>query len=143
MTTEEFREDILLKIFGVSSVEDVKTYELTEKIGKKSIKFLSSIIEIGIGIMENHQISTFHAKHAFDWVDRGTSECLRRDNRGCKIFGDFFGLGDIKDVEQVLTGLKYDKSTLQEAVETIDIKKILWVRSKHKIDWNYCTKMRL
>lgn len=36
MTTEEFREDILLKIFGVSSVEDVKTYELTEKDWEKN-----------------------------------------------------------------------------------------------------------
>lgn len=31
MTTEEFRQEILLKIFGVDSVEDVKTYELTEE----------------------------------------------------------------------------------------------------------------
>ena len=31
MTTEEFRQEILLKIFGVDSVEEVKTYELTEE----------------------------------------------------------------------------------------------------------------
>ncbi len=31
MTTEEFRQEILLKIFGVVPLEEVKTYELTEE----------------------------------------------------------------------------------------------------------------
>ena len=35
MTTEEFRQEILLKIFGVESVEEVKTYELTDEDWKK------------------------------------------------------------------------------------------------------------
>lgn len=124
MTTEEFREDILLKIFGVSSVEDVKTYELTEKdwekinqiseqyyrnwywnYGKSPDFNFSRQKRFSIGSIEVHLN-----------VSEGTIEDV-------KIFGDFFGLGDIKDVEQVLTGIKYDKTTLQEAVETIDIKK--------------------
>ncbi len=50
MTTEEFRQEILLKIFGVESVEEVKTYELTDEDWKKSIESLRNIIEIGIGI---------------------------------------------------------------------------------------------
>ena len=124
MTTEEFREDILLKIFGVSSVEDVKTYELTEKDWEKI-----------------NQISEQHYRN-WDWnygkspdfnfsrqkrFSIGSIEVHLNVSEGIigdvKIFGDFFGLGDIKDVEQVLTGIKYDKATLQEAVETIDIKK--------------------
>ncbi len=36
MTTEEFRQEILLKIFGVESVEEVKTYELTDEDWKKN-----------------------------------------------------------------------------------------------------------
>ena len=40
-----------------------------------------------------------------------------------KIFGDFFGLGDIKDVEQMLVGQRYEKETLKKVVEQIDIKK--------------------
>ena len=31
MTTEEFRQEILLKIFGVDSIDQVKTYELTDQ----------------------------------------------------------------------------------------------------------------
>ncbi|MGO2082909.1 MAG: lipoate protein ligase C-terminal domain-containing protein, partial [Vagococcus sp.] len=40
-----------------------------------------------------------------------------------KIFGDFFGLGEITDVEEMLTGVKYDKESLEKAVEKINIKK--------------------
>ena len=40
-----------------------------------------------------------------------------------KIHGDFFGLGEIKDVEDLLTGVKYEKDALKEAIDTIDIAK--------------------
>ena len=40
-----------------------------------------------------------------------------------KIYGDFFGLGDIHDVEQALSGVKYEKAALKETVEKIDVKK--------------------
>lgn len=41
-----------------------------------------------------------------------------------KLFGDFFGLGEISDVEKVLTGVKYDKESIKAAVEEIDVKNI-------------------
>ena len=40
-----------------------------------------------------------------------------------KIFGDFFGLGDISDVEKKLVGQKYDKASLSKIVSQIDVKK--------------------
>ena len=40
-----------------------------------------------------------------------------------KIFGDFFGLGEISDVETILTGVKYNKEAIKEAVTKIDVKK--------------------
>lgn len=65
MTTEEFRQEILLKIFGVESVEEVKTYELTDEDWKKSIESLRNIIEIGIGITGSLPISISLAKNVF------------------------------------------------------------------------------
>lgn len=35
LTTVDFRQDILLRIFGVDALEDVKTYELTESDWEK------------------------------------------------------------------------------------------------------------
>ncbi|HRL52115.1 MAG TPA: lipoate protein ligase C-terminal domain-containing protein, partial [Enterococcus aquimarinus] len=40
-----------------------------------------------------------------------------------KIFGDFFGLGEIKDVEEQLIGTKHEKEALKEAISKIDIAK--------------------
>ncbi|MGG5306168.1 lipoyltransferase and lipoate-protein ligase A [Enterococcus pernyi] len=124
MTTEEFREDILLKIFGVSSVEDVKTYELTEKDWEKINQISEQYYRNWDWNYGKSPDFNFSRQKRFSIgsieVHLNVSEGIIED---VKIFGDFFGLGDIKDVEQVLTGIKYDKATLQEAVETIDIKK--------------------
>ena len=51
-----------------------------------------------------------------------------------KIFGDFFGLGEIKDVEDILTGVKYDKASLEEAIDQIDVKNTLAI-SKRRFAW--------
>lgn len=124
MTTEEFREDILLKIFGVSSVEEVKTYELTEKDWEKINQISEQYYRNWDWNYGKSPDFNFSRQKRFSIgsieVHLNVSEGIIED---VKIFGDFFGLGDIKDVEQVLTGLKYDKATLQDAVETIDIKK--------------------
>ena len=40
-----------------------------------------------------------------------------------KIYGDFFGLGEIQDVENALVGTKYAKEDLRGVIETIDVKK--------------------
>lgn len=39
------------------------------------------------------------------------------------IFGDFFGVGDINDVEQRLVGTNYDRTAIAEALADIDIAK--------------------
>ena len=42
--------------------------------------------------------------------------------KGCKIFGDFFGWGEVKDIEEKLTGVRYDKKAFEEALKDVDIK---------------------
>lgn len=124
MTTEEFRQDILLKIFGVETVDQVKTYELTEKDWVK-------INEISANYYRNWEWNygkspdfNFSRQKRFPIgsieVHLNVSEGLIDD---VKIFGDFFGLGNISDVEQALIGQKYEKAALEQAVEKIDIKK--------------------
>ncbi|MEY8446312.1 lipoate--protein ligase [Enterococcus ratti] len=124
MTTEEFREEILLKIFGVETVDEINTYLLKEedwvKINEISAHYycnwdwnygkspdfnFSRQKRFSIGSIEVHlNVSNGFIKEA-------------------KIFGDFFGLGDIQDVENRLIGQKYDKNVLNEVVQSIDIKK--------------------
>lgn len=124
MTTEEFRDEILLKIFGVDSIDQVKTYQLTEDDWKK-------INEISDNMYRN-----------WDWnYGRSPEFELQRQKRfpigsiefrmnvengkisELKVFGDFFGRGEIKDVEDALVGVKYDKAALQEALGQLDLQK--------------------
>ncbi|MCT2342670.1 lipoate--protein ligase [Niallia taxi] len=42
--------------------------------------------------------------------------------KNCKIYGDFFGVGDVSDIENKLTGLRYDRSELEKALEETSIK---------------------
>ncbi|MXQ53251.1 lipoate--protein ligase [Shimazuella alba] len=42
--------------------------------------------------------------------------------QNCKIYGDFFGVGDVKDIEDRLQGVVYHYDHLVKALEDIDIK---------------------
>ncbi|MGX7162430.1 lipoate--protein ligase [Enterococcus massiliensis] len=124
MTTEEFRQEILLKIFGVSSTDEIKTYELTEEDWKK-------VNEISDQYYRNWDWN--YGKSPEFEIERrkrfpiGSIDIRLNVENGkiseAKIFGDFFGLGDIKDVEDALLGIKYEKDALTTAVASIDVKK--------------------
>ncbi|MCR1928573.1 lipoate--protein ligase [Enterococcus gallinarum] len=124
MTTEAFREEILLKIFGVDSVDQVKTYTLTEEDWAK-------INEISDKYYRNWDWN-YGKSPAFDIERRkrfpiGSIEVRFNVQEGkiteAKIYGDFFGLGDIADVEQAFIGTRYDKSALKDVIDQIDVKK--------------------
>ena len=36
------------------------------------------------------------------------------------IFGDFFGVGDVKDIEDALIGVQHQKSSITEALKDVD-----------------------
>lgn len=124
MTTEAFREEILLKIFGVDSVDQVKTYTLTEEDWVK-------INEISDKYYRNWDWN-YGKSPAFNIERRkrfpiGSIEVRFNVQEGkiteAKIYGDFFGLGDIADVEQAFIGTRYDKSALKDVIDQIDVKK--------------------
>jgi lipoate-protein ligase A len=124
MTTEEFSQEVLLKIFGVNSVEAIKTYTLTDNDWEK-VKAIS----------EKYYANwdwNYGKSPAFDIERRkrfpiGSIEVRLNVAEGkitdAKIYGDFFGLGEVKDVEDALVGTKYEKNALKEVVDTIDVKK--------------------
>lgn len=124
LSTVDFRQDILLRIFGVETLSEVKTYELTEEDWLK-------INQISDEYYRNWDWN-YGRSPEFDLVRRerfpiGSIEAKMNVSGGkineIRIFGDFFGLGEIADVEGQLTGIQYDKETIEEAVSMIDIKK--------------------
>ncbi|MGX7059616.1 lipoate--protein ligase [Vagococcus humatus] len=124
MSTIDFRENILLRIFEVEDVSQIKTYELTEKDWEKI----------------NHISNDYYRNWDWNYGKSPEFEILRRERfdigsiearlnvasgviQEVKIFGDFFGLGEISDVEEALTGIQYDKASVTDAVTKIDLKK--------------------
>lgn len=124
MTTKEFRQAILLKIFGVENEDEIKTYTLTDEDWQK-------INAISDQYYRNWDWNYGHSP-AFDLqrsqrFSIGSIEVRLNVKEGkiaaLKIYGDFFGLGEIKDVEDKLIGTRYAKEDLAAVIDTIDLQK--------------------
>lgn len=121
VTIEEFRSLLLKNIF--EGMEEIPEYVLTEKdweniheLSKeryqnwdwnygKSPKF---------NIQHSHRFPVGQIDVRFE-VNKGIIE-------NCKIYGDFFGVGDVKEIEDKLTGGKYEKTHMASALEEVDVK---------------------
>ncbi|SFQ77641.1 lipoate-protein ligase A [Psychrobacillus psychrotolerans] len=122
MTIEQFRLEILASIF--EGEENIQYWELTEQ-DWENIHKLSE---------ERYQqwdwnygkSPKFNMKHSHRFSVGGVD--VRLDvNRGMmeevKIFGDFFGVGDMAEVEQLLTGKPYSKEGIEAALANVDVPK--------------------
>jgi lipoate---protein ligase len=121
MKIEEFRTLLLNYIFNN---EEIQTYDLTEEdwtvinqISEeryknwdwnygKSPKF---------NYQHSHRFPVGHIDVRLE-VHKGIIE-------NCKIFGDFFGVDDVKELENKLIGTQYEKVALEEVFVNVDVKK--------------------
>ncbi len=122
LTMQQFRDEILRHIFGVEPA-DVPQYVLTEADWNK-------IHEISAERYRNWdwnygQSPASNIKHTRKFpvgiID------IRMDIKDghiqeIKIYGDFFGIGDVADIEDLLRGKRYEEISVREAMSGIDIK---------------------
>ncbi|KIY22282.1 lipoate--protein ligase [Mesobacillus subterraneus] len=120
VTIEEFRSLLLKNIF--EGLDEIPEYVLTEK-DWENIQKLSK---------ERYQnwdwnygkSPKFNLQHSHRFPV-GQIDVRFEVNKGiidhCKIYGDFFGVGDVSVIEQKLTGIKYEKSKIVTALEDVDI----------------------
>lgn len=124
MNAKNFREKLLLNIYDVNDVAEVKEYKLTDEDWKKIDAFADQYTanwkwnygespKFDLERSERLSVGTVEVKLN---VDKGTITDL-------KIFGDFFGLGEISDVEEKLTDIPYEKNAIRQALETVNLKK--------------------
>src|SRR5699024_4983745 len=110
MTTQEFREQLLLGLFDTDSTDNVKEYVLTEEDWEKIDQFAEKYTanwewnygkspKFNLERSERLSVGTVEAKMH---VENGQIKTIH-------LFGDFFGMGEIKDVEEQLTGIDYSK----------------------------------
>lgn len=124
MTIEQFRQYILHSIFEGEA--NVKYYELTDE-DWENIRQLSA--ERYANWDWNYGKSPkFNIRHSHRFPVGGIDVRLNVENgtvQEAYIFGDFFGLGDVSEVEQALTGTKYERIALAEAVQGLNIPALL------------------
>ncbi|WP_026692675.1 lipoate--protein ligase [Peribacillus kribbensis] len=119
MTIEEFRSTLLQYIFNM---EEVQEYVLTEQDWENIRKLSEERYrnwEWNYGKSPKFNLQRSHR------FPVGSIDIRLEVNKGkieeCRIFGDFFGVGDVHDIEEKLTGKRYDRSEITNALEDIHI----------------------
>ncbi|OXS57032.1 lipoate--protein ligase [Rossellomorea vietnamensis] len=119
MTIEEFRSTLLDFIFDGSDVEE---YVLTEEDWE-------NIHELSKERYQNWDWNygkspKFNLQHSHRFPV-GSIDVRLEVNKGkidnCKIFGDFFGVGNVEDIEEKLSGTRYERKDIAGALEGVDI----------------------
>lgn len=121
MTIEEFRILLLEHIFG--GMNEIQEYKLTDEDWEKI-----------------HQLSKERYQN-WDWnYGKSPKFNLQHSHRfpvgqidirlevakgrieNCKIYGDFFGVGDVSDIENKLEGIRYEKAEIEKVLKDVEIK---------------------
>ncbi|NMA90204.1 MAG: lipoate--protein ligase, partial [Amphibacillus sp.] len=122
MTMDQFKEHLLKFLFNVDDVKDVPRYELTEEDWNNIHKISEERYqkwEWNYGksptfdIQKSHKFPAGIVDVRMD-VSKGTI-------KDCKIYGDFFGVGDVKVIEEKLIGVQYRRQALEEALADVDV----------------------
>lgn len=123
ITMDEFKELLLKSIFNVDDVKDVPRYKLTEEDWEK-------IHEISKNRYQKWEWNygrspAFNIQHSKRIEGVGTYDVRLDVKKGiienCKIYGDFFGIGEIVELEAKLKGVQYNREAIREAVKDIDL----------------------
>ncbi|MCY9287628.1 lipoate--protein ligase LplJ [Bacillus haynesii] len=121
MTTVEFRSMLLRYIFDTEG--DIPEYKLTEKdweIINQISKERYQNWDWNYG--KSPKFNLQHSKRFQAGSVDIRLEVQKGVIRECKIFGDFFGVGDVNDIEEKLTGVQYERKAIEEALQDVDIK---------------------
>ena len=121
MTTVEFRSMLLRYIFDTEG--DIPEYKLTEKdweIINQISKERYQNWDWNYG--KSPKFNLQHSKRFQAGSVDIRLEVQKGVIRECKIFGDFFGVGDVSDIEEKLKGVQYERKAIEEALQGVDIK---------------------
>jgi len=122
ITMDEFKELILCSIFNVGNIDDVPRYELTEEDWENVHKISEERYQQWEWNYGRSPAYNVKASHKFP---SGLLDVRLDVKKGIiensKIYGDFFGIGNVEDIENKLNGVRHDKNSVKEALEGLDI----------------------
>jgi len=127
ISMQEFKNLILRHIFDVEDVKDVPQYKLTEEDWEKIYKLSEE--RYRNWDWNYGKSPKFNIQHT-ERIEGAGSYDVRLDVakgyiKNAKIYGDFFGVGDIHDVEEKLIGTQYNRQSIAETLEDMDISQYL------------------
>lgn len=122
ITMDEFKELILCSIFNVGNIDDVPRYELTEEDWTNVHKISEERYQQWEWNYGRSPAYNVKASHKFP---SGLLDVRLDVKKGiienCKIYGDFFGIGNVEDIEHKLIGVRHDKNSVKAALEDLDV----------------------
>ncbi|MFG6496678.1 lipoate--protein ligase [Fictibacillus sp. UD] len=120
MTMEEFKQTLLAYLF--EELDSVPKYELTEKDWEEIRKisrerYANWDWNYGKSPKFNVELSNRFAAGSVDIRLHIVKGIIQES----KIFGDFFGVGDVSDIENKLNGVRYDREAIETVLADIDL----------------------
>ncbi|MBH0169788.1 MAG: lipoate--protein ligase [Bacillota bacterium] len=120
MTMEEFKQTLLAYLF--EELDSVPKYELTEKDWEEIRKisrerYANWDWNYGKSPKFNVELSNRFAAGSVDIRLHIVKGIIQES----KIFGDFFGVGDVSDIENKLNGVRYDREAIEEVLKDLDL----------------------
>ncbi|MEH7097527.1 lipoate--protein ligase [Neobacillus vireti] len=121
VSIEEFRSLLLKNIFGEQ--DDIPEYILTEEDWEK-------IHQLSKERYQNWEWNygkspKFNLQHSHRFPV-GSIDVRLEVNKGlienCKIYGDFFGVGEVSEIEKKLIGIRYERREIEQVLSDIDTK---------------------
>lgn len=131
ISMEVFKETILKNVFEVDDVKDVPQYELTEKDWERIHEISEKRYqkwEWNYGKSPSYNVQESH-KFPAGLVDVRL-DVQKGIIKNCKIYGDFFGIGDIKELEEKLVGTRHERQAIEDALEEVEVPHYLGKISK-------------
>ena len=122
ITMDEFKDLILRYIFDVDDVKDIPRYKLTEQDWENVHKISKERYQQwdwnygkspSFNIKESHKFDSGLLDVRLD-VKKGIIE-------NCKIYGDFFGIGNVTEIEDTLSGVRHERKAIESVLADFDI----------------------
>lgn len=134
ISMDAFKEHILKYIFDVEDVTNVPQYKLTEQDWENIHQLSKERYQQWDWNYGKSPAFDIQKSHKFESglvdVRLDVSKGLIKD---CKIYGDFFGIGDVSVIEESLVGTKYQRQALEEALADIDVPHYLGKITKEQL----------
>lgn len=134
LSMRAFKEHILKYIFNVKDVKDVPRYQLTEQDWDNIHQLSKERYQQWDWNYGKSPAFDIQKSHKFDAglvdVRMDVSKGVIKD---FKIYGDFFGIGDITELEQALVDTRYQRQALEDALADIDVPHYLGKITKEQL----------